>query len=325
MASTNIKKEQTMEELFLQEYQPLVFAQLKKSVEHGRIAHAYLFEGDAGTGKHEMSLWLAKRLFCSNSHEGEPCGSCSNCLRISQGEHPDVLLVEPEGQTIKVDQIRQLQEEFSKSGFESRLKIFILSQAEKMNTSAANSLLKFLEEPVGNFLAILETESVGRILPTIQSRCQIIHFSPLAKDKLQTKLQKEGLSQESSRLLSHLTNSYHKAVEISQEEWFNETKDAVAQWVKYLLKKDPQAFIFVQKKLLALAKEKDQQRVIFSILLFYLQEERDQLLSQGLWGKEINLAIEAALQAQKKLQANVAFQGVAEQFSVKIIYGITVP
>ena len=60
-----------------------------------------------------------------------------------------------------------------------------------MNTSAANSLLKFLEEPVGNFLAILETESVGRILPTIQSRCQIIHFSPLAKEKLQTKLQKK--------------------------------------------------------------------------------------------------------------------------------------
>ena len=102
---------------------------------------------------------------------------------------------------------------------------------------------------------------------------------------MQTKLQKEGLSQESSRLLSYLTNSYHKAVEISQEEWFNETKDAVAQWVKYLLKKDPQAFIFVQKKLLALAKEKEQQRVIFSILLFYFQEERDQLLAQGLWGK----------------------------------------
>ena len=314
-----------MEELFLQEYQPLVFAQLKKSVEHGRIAHAYLFEGDAGTGKHEMSLWLAKRLFCTTVQSDEPCGSGSNCLRIAQGEHPDVLMVAPDGQTIKVDQIRQLQEEFSKSGFESRLKIFLLSQSEKMNTSAANSLLKFLEEPVGNFLAILETESVGRILPTIQSRCQIIHFSPLAKEKLQTKLQKEGLSQESSRLLSYLTNSYHKAVEISQEEWFNETKDAVAQWVKYLLKKDPQAFIFVQKKLLALAKEKEQQRVIFSILLFYLQEERDQLLAQGLWGKEINLAIEAALQAQKKLQANVAFQGVAEQFSVKIIYGITVP
>ena len=59
-----------------------------------------------------------------------------------------------------------------------------------MNTSAANSLLKFLEEPVGNFLAILETESVGRILPTIQSRCQIIHFSPLAKEKIADKAAK---------------------------------------------------------------------------------------------------------------------------------------
>ncbi|MCO5533634.1 DNA polymerase III subunit delta' [Enterococcus innesii] len=310
-----------MEELFLQEYQPLVFAQLKKSIKHGRIAHAYLFEGDKGTGKHELSLWLAKRLFCTDVQEEAPCGKCSNCVRIAQGEHPDVIQIEPDGQMIKVDQIRQLQEEFSKSGFESRLKIFILSQADKMNNSAANSLLKFLEEPVGNFLAILGTESLGRILPTIQSRCQIIHFSPLSKEKLQEKLQEEGLSKETSRLLSHLTNSYHKAVEISQDEWFNETKDAVKRWVNYLLKKDPQAFIFVQKKLLGLAKEKNQQSEIFLLLLFYFQEERDRLLAQGLWGKEINRAIEAALQAQKKLQANVSFQGVAEQFSVKIIYG----
>ncbi len=301
-----------MEELFLQEYQPLVFARLKKSIKHGRIAHAYLFE---------LSLWLAKRLFCTDVQEEAPCGKCSNCVRIAQGEHPDVIQIEPDGQMIKVDQIRQLQEEFSKSGFESRLKIFILSQADKMNNSAANSLLKFLEEPVGNFLAILGTESLGRILPTIQSRCQIIHFSPLSKEKLQEKLQEEGLSKETSRLLSHLTNSYHKAVEISQDEWFNETKDAVKRWVNYLLKKDPQAFIFVQKKLLGLAKEKNQQSEIFLLLLFYFQEERDRLLAQGLWGKEINRAIEAALQAQKKLQANVSFQGVAEQFSVKIIYG----
>ncbi|WP_430609371.1 DNA polymerase III subunit delta' [Enterococcus sp. DIV0876] len=310
-----------MEAQFLQENQPQVFAQLKKSIKHGRIAHAYLFEGDKGTGKHETSIWLAKRLFCTQLQEDDPCNTCNNCQRISRGEHPDVIQIEPEGQTIKVDQIRQLQEEFTKSGFESSIKIFILSQAEKMNASAANSLLKFLEEPVGNFLAILETESLGRILPTIQSRCQVIHFSPISKAALQKKLQAEGLSNETSRLLSYLTNSYHKAVEISQNEWFNETKDAVVRWVDYLLKRDPQAFIFVQKRLLSQAKEKSQQIEIFSLLLFYLQEERDRLLAQGSWGKEINQAIEAALQAQKKLQANVAFQGVAEQFCVKIIYG----
>ncbi len=116
-----------------------------------------------------------------------------------------------------------------------------------------------------------------------------------------------------------MTNSYHKAVEISQNEWFNETKDAVKRWVNYLLKKDPQAFIFVQKIIGSSKRKKSAIRNLL-LLLFYFQEERDRLLAQGLWGKEINRAIEAALQAQK-LQANVSFQGVAEQFSVKIIYG----
>ena len=112
-----------------------------------------------------------------------------------------------------------------------------------------------------------------------------------------------------------------RQLEICLTEKANENKDAVKRWVNYLLKKDPQAFIFVQKKLLGLAKEKNQQSEIFLLLLFYFQEERDRLLAQGLWGKEINRAIEAALRAQNKLQANVSFQGVAEQFSVKIIYG----
>ena len=147
----------------------------------------------------------------------------------------------------KVDQIRQLQEEFSKSGFESRLKIFILSQSEKMNTSAANSLLKFLEEPVGEFLSDFRNGKCWTDLADDPVPLSNHSFFTIGERKIANKAAKEGLSQESSRLLSYLTNSYHKAVEISQEEWFNETKDAVAQWVKYLLKKDPQAFIFVQK------------------------------------------------------------------------------
>ena len=156
-----------MEELFLQEYQPLVFAQLKKSIKHGRIAHAYLFEGEKGTGKHEVGIWLAQHLFCTQMKDNLPCGKCNNCQRIEKKGHPDVLVIEPEGQTIKVDQIRRLQTEFSRSGYESRKKVFLIKEAEKMNSSAANSLLKFLEEPPGDFLAVLETDAVGRILPTI--------------------------------------------------------------------------------------------------------------------------------------------------------------
>lgn len=303
---------------FLAEYQPLVYSQMKKNVEHGRLAHAYLFEGDNGTGKHEMSVWLAKQLFCEESKNNEPCNHCMNCLRIEMQEHPNVQVIAPDGQSIKVDQIRQLQSEFSKSGFEQRRQVFIIQQAEKMNASAANSLLKFLEEPEGSVLAILETNALGRILPTIQSRCQVIHFSPLAKERLIEKLQKDGIIQQTAELLASLTNSYDKAVEISQDEWFNGAKEIVFQWFDYLKKSDPQSFIFVQKKLLSLAKEKYQQKQVFTILLFYFQRERNQSLQQSV-SKDLNQELELILQAQQKLEANVSFQGVAEQLALRII------
>ena len=303
---------------FLNENQPLVYSRMKKNVEHGRLAHAYLFEGDNGTGKHEMSLWLAKQLFCETPENGEPCNHCIHCLRIEMQEHPNVQVIAPDGQSIKVDQIRQLQAEFSKSGFEQRQQVFIIQQAEKMNPSAANSLLKFLEEPEGSVLAILETDALGRILPTIQSRCQVIHFSPLSKAKLIEKLKSEEIALSTAELLANLTNSYDKAVEISQDEWFNGAKDIILQWFNYLNKKDPQGFIFVQKKIVPLAKEKQQQIQLLMILLFYFQRERNHFLQQGLV-KNLNRELELILQAQQKLASNVAFQGVAEQLALRII------
>ncbi|WP_122645386.1 DNA polymerase III subunit delta' [Enterococcus mediterraneensis] len=302
---------------FLAEYQPLVFSQLKKSVKHGRLAHAYLFEGDQGTGKAAMSRWLAKRLFCTDLQDDEPCNRCNNCRRIEQGEHPDVQIIQPEGQTIKVDQIRQLQAEFSKSGFESRQQVFIIQDADKMNASAANSLLKFLEEPPGSFLALLETDALGRILPTIQSRCQIIHFLPLAPEHLIEKLVKDGIGKESAQLLASLTNGYQKAVEIYQNEWFNGAKDTVMQWFTYLEKRDPQAFIYVQKRILPLAKEKEQQRLLLQMLLFYYRIKRDRSTESA---TESTRILELLLQAEQKLTANVSFQNVAEQLALRIIY-----
>lgn len=298
---------------------PHVLAQMKKVVEHGRMSHAYLFEGNRGTGKHETALWLAKTLFCQHKENGEPCNQCTDCRRIDQGEHLNVQVITPIGQTIKVAQIRELQAEFAKSGFEKKLRIFIIQEADKMNASAANSLLKFLEDPSGNSLAILETTTIGKILPTIQSRCQIIHFSPLSSKLLSEKLQNIGLDTSSADLLANVTNSYEKAVEISQNEWFNGAKEAVLQWFSYLQKREPQAFIYVQKKLVAQAKEKDQQVLIFSMLSYFMQEKRDQALKVGRSPQEMNRQLELVLQAQQKLTSNVAFQGAAEQLVLRIL------
>ena len=223
-------------------------------------------------------------------------------------------------QSIKVDQIRQLQSEFSRKGFEKGMQIFIIQQADTMNVSAANSLLKFLEEPEGEMLAILEVESLGKMLPTIQSRCQIIHFNPLNKQQLVKQLQDHEINEKSANLLASLTNSYHKAVEISEDEWFNGAKDVIEQWFLYLKKKDSQAFIYVQKAIVTIAKEKQQQQDILAILLFYFQNERNQLLQHQVSGVAANREVEIILQGQQKLAANVPFQGVAEQLSLRILF-----
>ncbi|MFS0943372.1 DNA polymerase III, delta' subunit [Enterococcus sp. DIV0182] len=306
----------------LAQMQHFVYQQLQRSFEHGRLAHAYLFEGEKGTGKHEMGIWLAQHLFCTQLTDNQPCGVCNNCQRIQNNEHPDVLVVEPEGQTIKVDQIRRLQTEFSRSGYESKKKVFIIKEAEKMNVSAANSLLKFLEEPPGDFLAILETDAIGRILPTIQSRCQVLHFQELSKEVLIHKLQEEQIPLEKAKLLAFLTNSLRKAVEISEDEWFNEAKDSIYQWFTYLQKQDPQAFIYVQKKLTKVFKEKSQQFMALSILLFYFQEAQKQAIfaEESNKTKKANQIIEHILVAEQKLRSNVSFQAVAEQFVLQTIF-----
>lgn len=280
-----------------------------------------IFEGDQGTGKAELALWFVKHLFCLDLQEEMPCEKCNNCLRITSKDHPDVVEIEPDGQSIKVDQIRALQSELAKSGFESAKKVVIIHQSEKMNLNSANSLLKFLEEPPANFMIILETQSLGKILPTIRSRCQIIHFQVLSTERLQSRLESEQIPAKTAKLLANLTNSYGKAVEISKDEWFNEARDAVIQWFNYLEKNDPQAFIYVQKKMVKTFKEKTQQQFAFEMLAYFVKEKRNQVMKQNQTDLETyNYLLEEVLSASQKLEANVSFQNIAEQITLRIIF-----
>lgn len=308
---------------YLSEQQPLLYQQLQKSFEHGRLAHAYLFEGDTGTGKKEFGLWMAKHVFCTNLIDNTPCNQCNNCLRINDNEHPDVLRVAPDGQTIKVDQIRALKAEFSKSGVETAQKVFLIEQADKMSIGAANSLLKFLEEPEGKILAILETTSLAKILPTIQSRCQVLHFQPLVKEKLIHTLTETGISKNSAALLAELTNSFDKAVELSKDEWFNEAREIMQQWFDYLIKDELQAFVYVQKKMVKVFKEKEQQALSFDLLLAFYRKQLTDSVSKEQLKRVIEQQaqrIELILKARQKWEANVSWQSVCEQLVIRMIH-----
>ena len=148
---------------------------LRRAYEQKRLAHSYLFVFFDESRALNTAYWLACLFNCTG--ENKPDGTCQNCRQILSGNHPDVLLVGPEGkQTLGIDQVRPLKEELAKSPVESSRRFFFINEAQKLTLSAANGLLNLLEEPVAPVVTILITNNSDQILPTVRSRTQIINF-----------------------------------------------------------------------------------------------------------------------------------------------------
>ncbi len=156
---------------------------LRQALRHERIPHAYVFAGPEGIGKKLTAVTLAKALNCQTRGD-DACDQCPACHKIGLGNHPDVRVIEPDGQGIKIDQIREVQKDAGYKPFEGRRKVYILDQAETMRPEAANALLKTLEEPSADCVLILVTANVYALLPTVMSRCQFVRFVALEVDKL---------------------------------------------------------------------------------------------------------------------------------------------
>lgn len=189
---------------------------IRKAIENGRVPHAYLFLGEEGVGRKLTALTLAKALNCANE-TADSCDVCGSCRKITNGSHPDVNVVEPEGSFIKIDQIRRLQRSLQYKPYEGKKKVCLIPHAEKMNPAAANSLLKTLEEPTRDTVLILITTSPHLLLPTVNSRCQRLKFQPLASDVI-AKVVKEKLGggEAASRIGSLARGSLDRAYALAE-------------------------------------------------------------------------------------------------------------
>ena len=147
-----------------------------------RLAHAYLFSGPDGVGKATMARGMAASLFCTETSTLDPCGYCPGCRQFGSGNHPDFLHIEPDGVSIKIDQIRALKKQLAFSPFAGGMRVVLIEEAQTMRREAGNSLLKLLEEPPPDNLFLLIASDAEPILPTIVSRCQVVAFAPLAHD-----------------------------------------------------------------------------------------------------------------------------------------------
>ena len=167
---------------------------LKNAARGNSLAHAYLFTGITGIGKMTSARALAKILHCTNTPD-DFCDHCIPCKQITSDTHPDTLVIKPEGDTIKISQIRKMQEQIAYTVYEGTNKIVIVDKADRMTIQSANCLLKTLEEPPPHTILVLLTAIPYRVPSTIRSRCQRLMFQPLA-ESLTVELLQEKLGRE---------------------------------------------------------------------------------------------------------------------------------
>lgn len=305
---------------------------LQHGLRTGKVSHAYLFSGPIGTGRMETALTFAKAMFCERLQD-DCCDECLSCRKIDHRNHPDVHIIAPEGQSIKIDQIRELQREFSYRTSPSSHKVYIMEQANKMTVQAANSLLKFLEEPMSPTVAILLAEHGQSMLPTIVSRAQFVPFSPQDPKMIYERLVQEGISSTLARCAVQLVNGLDQGRELCQQNWFAELRNVMLQLGKECTSRLSTALLTAQQRIFKteLAEHSDLLFRMFHLwfrdMLNYQLNRTDSLVFQDQLDAVSKLAwtrsaegwircMEAAVEAQKRIRANVNPQLVVEQFLV---------
>ena len=187
---------------------------LRRHVARGDTRHAYLFAGAPGLGRRTLALRLAQALNCEKPvAPGEPCFTCRTCKQIEEMRHPDLNVVEPVDSDlvpsptgeIRISQIRDLQKTFHLKPYQSQYRVAIFLRFQDANDNAANALLKTLEEAPAHAILLLTADNPEQLLPTINSRCEILRLRPLPIEAIVADLMDRGVDEDRARLLAHIS------------------------------------------------------------------------------------------------------------------------
>jgi len=194
---------------------------LKKAIAQKRVGHAYLFSGINGAGKRTLAGEFAKALNCERADTlHDACEKCSSCLKARHASHADIIFIAAEGQFIRINAIREIQERMKFKPLEGGWRAVIIDDADKMNDHAANALLKTLEEPSAANILILVSSRPYSLPATIISRCRHMRFNPLPAIAVSRFLgEQRGMDRQKASLLAGLSGgSIGKALELDQED-----------------------------------------------------------------------------------------------------------
>ena len=203
---------------------------LQSAVKTGQVSHAYIINGERSSGKRFIASIFAAALQCEGAHsqEGVPCGQCHSCKQAFSQNHPDIIRITHEKpNTISVDDIRQqVNADISIKPYSGPYKIYIIPEAEKMNTAAQNALLKTLEEPPAYAVILILTTNLNSMLPTILSRCVALNMKPVPDEQIMKYLMQEQHipDYKASVCVAFARGNLGKAKELAASEEFEQIK-----------------------------------------------------------------------------------------------------
>ena len=245
-----------------------ILERLKNALRSDRIANSYIFSGPTGVGKEFVAINFAKALNCLSNGE-DSCDQCISCRKIDDSNHPDVVVIRPEGTRLKISQVRSLQRQGSYKAMEGSRKVYIITEAEKMTAEAANSLLKTLEEPPGIMVLILLTSVYSALLPTIRSRCQSLKFTLVPLDLLRSELvTRFGIPESKAKWVALRSQGrVGRALKLAKEEG-EDVDDEISASLLDLSQKGRASLLDIFKKAESLGKVQDP----FDILLSWYRD-----------------------------------------------------
>lgn len=312
-----------------------IIESLKTAVKNNLVFHSYLFEGPKSIGKEKLAKVFAKTLLCQRGGE-TPCNTCPSCMKIESGNHPDFYMEYPDDDSFKKEQIEEILRTIRKVPLESKRKVYILDDADKMTQQAQNSFLKTLEEPPGYAVIILLATNGYSLLPTITSRCQIVKFNSIERHVIENVLvDKFNKSREQARFIASFSNGIiGRAIELAESDDFKKLRDETIEKLQIVMNGD-KLKAFTVSEFFEQNKEKIEE-IMDIILLWYRDlliyketQNKDFLINkdqielifqccQRLSKKKIMDIIDIVNRTKEDIRSNLNFQLVTEVMLLNI-------
>ena len=279
---------------------------LQSAIAMKKISHAYIFDGEKGSGKNFLADIFASALQCE-AEDGRPCGACSSCKQSEGRNHPDIIRITHEKpNTISVDDIRQqLCGDIMIKPYKGPYKIYIVDEAEKLNIQAQNALLKTIEEPPAYAVILLLTTNAESFLPTILSRCVTLNLKP-AKDSVVRKYLMEQVripDYQADICVAFAQGNIGKARRLALSEEFNQMKEHAIHLVKYIQEMEISELIDGMRKITEF--KTDISDYLDLLMVWY----RDVLLYKATWNPS-SIVFSDEIHTLRKMASKSSYEGI---------------